>query len=157
VDRYQLAASGIQNLDRKFDYHISVLRSPLLVRFGLNAWGQDFDDVHYGLGKARYPNAQVPVYSKQLDTVQYSLVAAIHNVFELGVERALRENRTEKYLEPLSIPEGPENPSGEPSGDVSALVRQVAESTRRRQEALKEEIVGLAREAAAKKEENEQL
>ena len=76
---------------------------------------------------------------------------------ELGVERALRENRTEKYLEPLSTPEGPENPSGEPSGDVSALVRQVAESTRRRQEALKEEIIGLAREAAAKKEENEQL
>lgn len=155
VDRYQLAASGIQNLDRKFDYHISVLRSPLLVRFGLNAWGQDFDDIHYGLGKARYLNAQVPVYSKQLDTVQYSLVAAIHNVFELGVERALRENRTEKYLEPLSTLEGPEDPSGEPSGDVSALVRQVAESTRRRQEALKEEIIGLAREAAAKKEDNE--
>ena len=157
VDRYQLAASGIQNLDRKFDYHISVLRSPLLVRFGLNAWGDDFDNIHYGLGKAKYPNAQVPVYSKQLDTVQYSLVAAIHNVFELGVERALRENRTEQYLEPLSVPEGPDRTSGEPSGDVSDLVKQVAGSTRRRQEALKEEIVGLAREAAAKKEENEQL
>ncbi len=159
VDRYQLAASGIQHLNRQFNYHISVIRSPLLVKFGLNAWGQDFDDIHYRLGKAKYLNANVPAYSKQLDTVQFSLVAAIHNVFELGVEKALQENRTEEYLKPVSSLEIPNAPAETPASDslsrVSALIEQVEKQTLNRREALKEEIVGLTREAALKKEEDE--
>ena len=159
VDRYQLAASGIQHLNRQFNYHISVIRSPLLVKFGLNAWGQDFDDIHYRLGKAKYLNANVPAYSKQLDTVQFSLVAAIHNVFELGVEKALQENRTEEYLKPVSSLEIPnasaETPASDSLSRVSALIEQVEKQTLNRREALKEEIVGLTREAALKKEEDE--
>ncbi|MBO4634426.1 MAG: hypothetical protein J5669_03550 [Bacteroidales bacterium] len=94
VDRYLLAASGVQGLDERFNYHVSVIRSPLLIKFGLNAWGSDFKHIRYGLGRAKYKNANVPVFTKQLDTAQYSLVAAIHNVFELGVERALAENQS---------------------------------------------------------------
>lgn len=93
VDRYLFAASGVQHLSRNFDYHISVIRSPLPLKFGVNAWGDDFSDVHYSVGKARYQDVNVPVYTKQLDTVQYSLVSAIHNIFELGVEKAMKENR----------------------------------------------------------------
>ena len=93
VDRYLFAASGIQHLSKNFDYHISVIRSPLPLKFGVNAWGDDFSNVHYSVGKARYLDVNVPVYTKQLDTVQYSLVSAIHNIFELGVEKAMKENR----------------------------------------------------------------
>ena len=99
VDRYMLAASGIQNLDESFNYHISVIRSPLMVKFGLNAWGDDFDHIKYGLGKARYTSPNVPVFTKQLDTVQYNLVAAIHNVFELGVEKAMAENTGQTFIQ----------------------------------------------------------
>ena len=99
VDRYLLAASGIQNLDESFNYHISVIRSPLMVKFGLNAWGDDFDHIKYGLGKARYTSPNVPVFTKQLDTVQYNLVAAIHNVFELGVEKAMAENTGQTFIQ----------------------------------------------------------
>ena len=99
VDRYMLAASGIQNLDQSFNYHISVIRSPLMVKFGLNAWGNDFDHIKYGLGKAKYTSPNVPVFTKQLDTVQYNLVAAIHNVFELGVERAMAENTSQTFIQ----------------------------------------------------------
>ena len=159
VDRYQLAASGIQHLNRQFNYHISVIRSPLLVKFGLNAWGEDFDNIHYGLGKAKYLNANVPVYTKQLDTVQYSLVAAIHNVFELGVEKALQENRTGEYLKPVSTLETPSGPAGsdvpESGSQVAAFIQQVENQTRSRREALKEEIIGLAEKAALKKEDHE--
>ena len=99
VDRYMMAASGIQNLDQSFNYHISVIRSPLMVKFGLNAWGNDFDHIKYGLGKARYTSPNVPVFTKQLDTVQYNLVAAIHNVFELGVDGAMAENTSQTILQ----------------------------------------------------------
>lgn len=98
VDRYQFAASGIQNLDSNFKYHISVIKSPLLVKFGINVWGKDFDHVRFGVGKARYRSPNVPVFTKQLDTVQYSLVAAIHNVFELGVEKAIQENQQQQFV-----------------------------------------------------------
>ena len=99
VDRYMLAASGVQNLDESFKYHISVIRSPLVVKFGLNAWGKDFDHIKYGLGKPLYTSPNVPVFTKQLDTVQYNLVAAIHNVFELGVEKAIAENKNQNFIQ----------------------------------------------------------
>ena len=94
VDRYLFAASGLQQLDKKFNYHISVIRSPLPVKFGLNAWGKDFDHVNYWLSSPKYRSVQVPVYTQQLDTAHYSLISAIHNIFELGVDKALAENRT---------------------------------------------------------------
>ena len=99
VDRYVLAASGLQHLDESFKYHLSVIKSPLLVKFGINIWGDDFDHIKYGLGKAKYRNVNVPVFTKQLDTVQYSLLASIHNIFELGVEKAIAENKAQQYVQ----------------------------------------------------------
>ena len=43
VDRYTLALSGLQHLDESFSYHLSAIKSPLLVKFGINIWGDDFD------------------------------------------------------------------------------------------------------------------
>ncbi len=158
VDRYQLAASGTQRLDNAFNYHISVIRSPLLVKFGLNAWGQDFDHIHYGLGKARYRNANVPVFTKQLDNAQYSLVAAIHNIFELGVEKALEENRTGQYWT-AEAPSGekpadatetaateaviPQEALEQQVQDLASLQKQVVEHVATRREALKQEVLQL--------------
>ena len=99
VDRYMMAASGVQNLDESFNYHISVIRSPLVVKFGLNAWGKDFDHIRYGLGRARYTSPNVPAFTRQLDTVQYNLVAAIHNVYELGVEKAVAEHNGQSFIQ----------------------------------------------------------
>ena len=99
VDRYTVAASGIQHLDKSYKYHLSVLRSPLLIRFGLNLYGDNFDKVKFRLGKAKYKNTNVPVFTKQLDTVQYSLINSIHNIFELGVEKAIRENQEQRIVQ----------------------------------------------------------
>ncbi len=99
VDRYTVAASGIQHLDKSYKYHLSVLRSPLLIRFGLNIFGDDFDKMKFRLGKAKYKNTNVPVFTKQLDTVQYSLINSIHNIFEKGVEKAMRENREQHLVQ----------------------------------------------------------
>lgn len=157
VDRYLFAASGIQHLDKGFDYHISVIRSPLLVRFGLNAWGDSFDQVHYGIGRARYKNANVPVFTKQLDTVQYSLVAAIHNVFELGVEKAISENNSRQYLQSQAdeIPQLEAVPAQDSLQRMAALYEDVIKRVSSRREALKEELVRLEEELAVKNKEED--
>ena len=161
VDRYVLAASGLQHLDESFNYHLSVIKSPLLVKFGINVWGDDFDHIKYGLGKARYRNVNVPVFTKQLDTVQYSLLASIHNIFELGVEKAIAENNAQRYIQDRM------DETGYTAADTLAAPASVKDSvavmSRRFEEAavepdretLKEEVLEAIGKSPAKKEENE--
>ena len=153
VDRYLLAASGTQHLSKQFDYHVSVIKSPLILKFGLNAWGEDFDNIHYGLGKAKYTNANVPVYTKQLDNAQFNLVAAIHNIFELGVEKAMEENRTSQYFGTMADAsthpaEGGADVSQDSLLGMERFFTDVMEQTTVRREALKEEVIRLEAEAA---------
>ena len=167
VDRYKLAASGIQHLDQSFKYHLSVIKSPLLVKFGINAWGQDFDHIKFGIGKAKYRNTHVPVFTKQLDTVQYSLVASIHNIFELGVEKAIAQNNASRVLDDRKQAvgwnesldgadaeslESAETALEQTQGQVQALIDAVSERVETRREALRSEVLKLEEEAA----ENEQ-
>ena len=90
VDRYELAMSGIQNLDMSFRYHVSVIKSPLVFRFGVDLYGNDFDHLKFRIGKAKYKNAQsIPVFSKTIDESKLNLSNSIRNVFETGVEQAI--------------------------------------------------------------------
>lgn len=98
VDRYVLAASGIQNMDESFRYHFSVIKSPVLVKFGVNMWGQDFNHIKWGLGWPKYRSANVPVFTSQMHDVQYNLLGSIHNIFDIGVERAMEENRNQNLI-----------------------------------------------------------
>lgn len=91
IDRYTLAMSGMQNFDQTFRYHVSVLKSPIPFRFGINIFG-NFDDWKYRIGKAQYKNTDVPVFTAQLDTMQMNLVTSIHNIFSKGVNAAIRQN-----------------------------------------------------------------
>ena len=155
VDRYQLAASGWQHLENEFRYHISVLKSPLLIKFGVNAWGPDFDNVHYGLGKAKYRNANVPVYTTQLDEAQYNLVTAIHNIFDVGIEKAMAQNRDAAQQLSASVTHlgaeetlQDENVISQAQG-LEALVEEVSLTVASRRESLKQEVVREQKKAAA--------
>lgn len=53
IDRYQLAIGGLQNLDLSYDYHISVLKSPVPFKMGVDLKG-DFDKYKISLARARY-------------------------------------------------------------------------------------------------------
>ena len=130
-----------------------MIKSPLILKFGLNAWGEDFDNIHYGLGKAKYTNANVPVYTKQLDNAQFNLVAAIHNIFELGVEKAMEENRTSQYFGTMANAsthpaEGGADVSQDSLLGMERFFTDVMEQTTVRREALKEEVIRLEAEAA---------
>ena len=154
VDRYQLAASGTQHLSQQFDYHVSVIKSPLILKFGLNVWGEDFDHIRYGLGRARYRSPNVPVYTQQLNNVQYNLIGAIHNIFDAGVEKALEENRTGQYFgEVAGVTGAPETGSVSEASlaGMETFLSDVMEQTTTRREALKQEVIRL--EAQASKQE----
>lgn len=88
MDRYRTAVSGIHNLDMTFDYHISVLRSPVPFRFGLNIRGS-LEKLKFGIGRAKYKNENVPSYVEMVDSARLNLRAAITDIFNKGVQAAV--------------------------------------------------------------------
>ena len=99
LDRYTLAMSGVHNMDESFRYHVSVLRSPLLIRLGIDLYGEDFDNMKFRLGKAKYKSTQVPVFSSVIDTTKINLVNSIRGIFEKGIEAAISENEKKEAIE----------------------------------------------------------
>ena len=97
IDRYVLAMSGVQNLDSSFKYHVSVIESPLPFRVGIDLWG-DFDDMKFKIGKAKYKNANVPVFTAAVDQVKLNLAESIRDIFQKGVDKAVTENRRQKEI-----------------------------------------------------------
>lgn len=94
VDRYKLALGGTQNFDGEFSYHVSVLKSPIPWKFGINIKG-NFDKWKWRFGGAKYKKIDTPVYTRQLDTVRINLLTSIRTIFDKGVALAIEENRDE--------------------------------------------------------------
>lgn len=92
LGKWAVAMAGVQNLDESFQYHVSVARSPFGLKLGANIYGPDFDHMKFKLGRAKYRNLDLPSFSTLIDTTRINLRGAIENIFEQGVERALREN-----------------------------------------------------------------
>ena len=86
MDRYKAAAGGIQNLDMSFDYHISILESPLPFKAGVNIRGT-MDDMRFGIGKAKYKNAVTPVEIKKIDSLRLNFGEEITRRFKKVSER----------------------------------------------------------------------
>ena len=89
-----------------FRYHVSVLKSPLLFRFGIDIKGDDFDNWNFKLGKAKYRSSTLPVFSEVIDDMQINLSKSIKDIFKKGVETAVRENRQMQALASKKAEEG---------------------------------------------------
>lgn len=103
IDRYKLALAGIQNLDTSFNYHVSVMRSPLLFKFGIDLFG-NFDKFKFRLGRAKYKRERkMPVFTSVVDESKANLRDVIHNIFKNSVERAIEQynvrQRMDEYKE----------------------------------------------------------
>ncbi len=92
MDRYMLALSGIQNMDMSYRYHASLIKSPFLIRLGVDIYGPDFDNMKFKIGKAKYKNGNVPVFTAVVDQTKINLAESIRNIFDKGVDAAVREN-----------------------------------------------------------------
>ena len=55
VDRYRLALGGQHKIDRTYDYHLSILKSPVPFKAGIDIIGTD-DDLDLKVTRARYKN-----------------------------------------------------------------------------------------------------
>ena len=53
IDRYRLVVGGVQNLDMTYDYHVSVLKSPVPFKTGVDIRG-NLADYKISLARARY-------------------------------------------------------------------------------------------------------
>lgn len=98
VDRYTLGLSGIQNMDMSYKHHISVLRSPLLLRLGLNISGPDYDNMKFRLGRAQYRVKNVPSFTAVIDQTKNELRSSIYNIFETGVDKTINNHDTHHLI-----------------------------------------------------------
>lgn len=99
MDRYMLGLSGVQNMDMSYRYHASLIKSPFLIKLGMDIYGQDFDNMKFKLGRAKYKNRNVPVFSTVIDNTKFNLVTSIRNVFNKGVDNVMKENRKMNEIE----------------------------------------------------------
>ena len=91
VDRYTLALNGLQGFDQQFKYHVAAIKSPIPFRFGVNLGGT-FSDWRWKLGKAKYKSVKIPLFDDEIDGLRVNLVSSIHNIFDRGIEQAIRRN-----------------------------------------------------------------
>lgn len=92
IDRYRLALAGEQQFGSEFNYHASIIRSPLPFKIGVDIYGASFDKWKYRITKPRFKNENIPVFTSSIDEMQINLITSIKEIFGKGVERAIKEN-----------------------------------------------------------------
>lgn len=90
MDRYRVAVGGTHNLDMTFNYHISVLKSPVPFKLGLDVTG-DLDKPKFKITKCKYKNTFDP--AKEQD-----LIAEKTNIRE-GIRALIRKQIIENAPE----------------------------------------------------------
>lgn len=72
IDRYKAAIGGEQGLDMNFKYHISILKSPLPFKAGVNISG-NLDKMKIRVGKAKYKDDVTPAAIHKVDSTRMDL------------------------------------------------------------------------------------
>ena len=86
IDRYRAAVGGTQDLNMNFDYHISILKSPLPFKAGVNISGT-LDDMKIRIGKAKYKDAVTPVEIRKVDSTRINMGTQIVQDFRRIMRR----------------------------------------------------------------------
>ncbi|MDE6135535.1 MAG: hypothetical protein K2F79_08170, partial [Muribaculaceae bacterium] len=87
IDRYRLGIAGSNDLALNFNYHISVLKSPIPFKFGITVSGNP-DKYKVRFGGAKFKAGDVAESVNVVDTARVNLVRQIENVFRRGVRRS---------------------------------------------------------------------
>ncbi len=86
-DRYRIGVMGHNDMDMNLDYHVSILKSPLPFKFGVNVKG-NVDKMKIRLGRARFKENMAAETSALADTVRLNLAREISTVFKRGANAA---------------------------------------------------------------------
>ncbi len=88
MDRYKLGVMGHNDLALNLNYHVSVLKSPIPFKFGLNITG-NADNMKFRLGKARYKEGNFPERTRIVSDTRINLRKQIEDVLNRGAHAAL--------------------------------------------------------------------
>lgn len=127
VDRYTLALSGLQNFDLSYRYHASIIRSPMVFKVGVDLYGANFDSMKFKIGKAKYKSKKLPVFTAVIDETKINLAESIRNIYERGVDIAIKENEEQTAIESLKKEIGYVNAAEQDMEDLSAEEQQQLE------------------------------
>ncbi len=72
MDRYKAAVGGKQSLDMSYNYHISILDSPIPFKFGLTISG-NADDMKFKITKAKYRDLLKPASKYNVQQIRVDL------------------------------------------------------------------------------------
>lgn len=72
IDRYKAAVGGKHNIDMTFNYHISVLKSPLPFKAGVDLSGS-LEKMKFHITKAKYKDLFIPSRKAKVDSTQLDL------------------------------------------------------------------------------------
>ena len=87
IDRYQLGVMGSNDLAMNMNYHVSVLKSPIPFKFGINIKGTP-DNMKIRLGGAKVKENMVVERQSIATDTRINIVDQINNVFRRGVSNA---------------------------------------------------------------------
>ena len=85
MDKYQAVLSGYHNLDMTYNYHISLTKSPLLFKLGLNIMG-NLEDLKFKLAKCQYKKLYKPQKRGVVDEQILALKKTISSSLQAGVK-----------------------------------------------------------------------
>lgn len=91
IDRYSLGVMGYNDLAMNFNYHVSVLKSPIPFKFGINVKGNP-DKMKVRLGRAKFKENMAAERVAIVDTTRINLLRQIEGVFRRGIDRSTRLN-----------------------------------------------------------------
>lgn len=87
IDRYRLGIYGTNDIAMNFDYHISVLKSPLPFKFGITLSGSP-KKYKVRFGGAKFKENTVIESVNVVNNARINLIDQIENVFKRGVQNS---------------------------------------------------------------------
>jgi len=87
IDRYRLGVMGSNDLAMNMNYHISVLKSPIPFKFGINVKGTP-EKMKIRLGGAKFKEHMVGERQVIADNTRVNIVQQIDNAFRRGLAKA---------------------------------------------------------------------
>lgn len=91
IDRYKLGVMGSNDLDLNLNYHVSVLKSPIPFKFGINITG-NFDNMKIRLGGAKIKENTVVERMAISSDARINLINQIEGVFRRGANSGTDKN-----------------------------------------------------------------
>ncbi|MDR2694330.1 MAG: hypothetical protein LBB74_08995 [Chitinispirillales bacterium] len=95
IDRYKFAVGGVQNLDMSFNYHVTVLESPLSFKLGVDISG-GANKFNYKIARPKYKNVEKPVISKEFADRTVSVRSEIKRLIDYEFEHITESLRREE-------------------------------------------------------------